>query len=139
MKLDEIYGNGFKNIAQNLPKEFILWLEDFEDIEPWKTFYNNESELIRFDSILRKKFPEGNLLPFAYIHDITGFCNDSWPIVASFDLKSMPQIRIYDFAQPKNSPWVNYSYQNFDHWLEMARRESTLYKLELNEIDGLNE
>ncbi|WP_120429393.1 hypothetical protein [Acinetobacter baylyi] len=139
MKLDEIYDNGLKNIAQNLPKEFILWFEEFEDIEPWKTFYNNKSELIRFNSLLRKKFPEGNLLPFSYIHDITGFCNDSWPIVASFDLKSMPQIRIYDFAQPKNSPWDNYSYKNFDHWLEMARHESTAYKLEINEIDGLNE
>ncbi|MEG0343506.1 MAG: hypothetical protein RR633_15085 [Acinetobacter sp.] len=135
MKVNEIYDSSFKDKTVHLPKEFILWLEGFEDIEPWKTFYENESELVRFDSVLKKRFPESNLLPFAYIHDITGFCNDSWPIIASFDLKSMPIIRIYDFSTPKNSPWINLSYQNFDAWLEMARNESEKYKLELDEID----
>ena len=139
MKLNEIYDNSFKDMTEHLPTEFILWLEDLEDIEPWKTFHKNESELVRFDSILRKRFPESHFLPFAYIHDMTGFCNDSWPIVASFDLKSMPIIRIYDFSKPENSPWINFSYQNFDAWLEMARNESTKYKLELDEIEGLNE
>ena len=113
MKVNDIYINNFNKIASLLPNSFALWLDTNESIEPWETFENNYEKLDHFFKIIQKKFLGSALIPLAYIHDPSGFVNDSWPVVAFFDLKEGSKIRIYDFANSKNSPWDNFCYINF--------------------------
>ncbi|MGE8594220.1 MAG: hypothetical protein ACN6NY_03090, partial [Acinetobacter faecalis] len=114
---------------------FVLWLDTNECIEPWKTFENDYKKLDNFFRIIQSNFPKSNLIPFAYIHDPSGFINDSWPIVALFDLKDNLKVRIYDFGSSKNSPWDNFSYDSFDLWLGAIRIESHSYKEEMIELE----
>ena len=127
-----------------LPKQFenILQTKEFLDIRPWRFFINQENDLIRFKDLFKKKYPTNTLIPFAYIHDMNGFYNDGYPVVASFDVtekKSSTLIRIYDFSVPNHSPWDNLSYFSFDGWLDMAKEESLLYKNELAELGILGD
>lgn len=135
MKVNDIYINNFNKIASLLPNSFALWLDTNESIEPWKTFENNYEKLDHFFKIIQKKFLGSDLIPLAYIHDPSGFVNDSWPVVAFFDLKEGSKIRIYDFANSKNSPWDNFCYINFEKWLEAVRKESHYYKQEMIELE----
>jgi len=135
MKLEQIYSNDLlKEGLNSLPTDFVKWFKKDEIIEPWKTFKNKKERLLSFYNILKENYPNGSLLPFAYIHDLSGFCNDGWPIVACFDLKSLPVVRIYDFSSPENSPWMNHSYKDFVEWLIMAKEESLAYQSELDEL-----
>lgn len=135
MKIFDIYIQKFSEIASLLPSSFVLWLDTNESIEPWKTFENNYKKLDNFFQIIQRDFPKSNLIPLAYIHDSSGFINDSWPIVAFFDLKDHLKIRIYDFGSSKNSPWDNFSYDSFDLWLDAVRVESHSYKEEMIELE----
>ncbi len=137
MKLEQIYSNDLvKEGFYTLPKNFIEWFKKDEAIEPWKTFKDEKEKLLNFYKILKEKYPQGLLLPFAYIHDLSGFCNDGWPIVACFDLNDLPLVRIYDFSSPENSPWMNHSYKDFAEWLRMAKEESLTYQSELDELQN---
>lgn len=135
MKIFDIYINEFSQIASSLPSSFAFWLDTNESIEPWKIFENEYKKLDNFFQIIQKNFPKSNLLPLAYIHDPSGFVNDSWPIVAFFDLKDHFKIRIYDFGCSKNSPWDNFSYDSFNLWLDAVRAESLSYKEEMIELE----
>jgi len=86
-----------------------------------------------------RKFPEAKLIPFAWINDQSGVYNDGWVILALFDASESeePRIRIYDCAHPKNTPWDNLSYLNFDDWIVAAKKESDRFKLEKKlELEG---
>lgn len=135
MKIFDIYKQKFSKIVSLLPRNFVLWLDTNESIEPWKTFENDYKKLDDFFQIIQKKFPKSDLIPLAYIHDPSGFVNDSWPVVALFDLKDNFKIRVYDFGSSKNSPWDNFSYDSFDLWLDAVRVESHSYKEEMIELE----
>lgn len=135
MIIEELYRD---LIPQNysFPKAFtsLIACENI-DIEPWRFFTDASEDLQRFVKVFREKYPENKLIPFAFIHDITGFYNDAWPVVASFDLMDDSIVRLYDFAEPQNSPWKNLSYVTFEDWLVMAKKESEQYKDELAELE----
>jgi hypothetical protein len=135
VKIFDIYKQKFSKIVSLLPRNFVLWLDTNESIEPWKTFENDYKKLDDFFQIIQKKFPKSDLIPLAYIHDPSGFVNDSWPVVTLFDLKDNFKIRVYDFGSSKNSPWDNFSYDSFDLWLDAVRVESHSYKEEMIELE----
>ncbi len=117
----------------SFPREFLIDLLKLTNLEPWR-FFDVESELIKFSALIKKRYPDSTLVPFAYIHDLSGFVNDSWPVLALFDLTEEYKVRIYDLACPHNTPWINKSYVNYSEWFLMAMNESIQYKKEQSEL-----
>lgn len=116
-------------------EKFLAWkmslIED--DFTLWKSFKNKESYFHRFSLVFSEKYPNAKLVPFSFIHDLSGHYNDGWPVVACFDLMDANRVRIYDFAAPENTPWMNHGYENFDEWRVVAEEESLQYRRELEE------
>jgi hypothetical protein len=84
------------------------------------------------------KYPEQPLLPFAMIHDVTGFYNNGMIVLACFDttdLSHNPSVRSYDFSKPNLSPWENIFYDDFNDWLKAAKIESHHYKIDKAEAN----
>lgn len=116
-------------------EEFLAWRNSLveDDFTLWKSFKNNDADFRRFSVVISEKYPDTKLVPFSFIHDLSGHYNDGWPVVASFDLMDAYKVRIYDFASPQSTPWLNMSYESFDDWRIMAEEENLQYRRELEE------
>lgn len=108
------------------------------DIEPWRFLALDMPMSLSSYASMLLKFPDRPLIPFAQICDPTGFYNDGYVVLACFestDATSEPCVRIYDFGNPKKTPWDNLSYKTFSEWLAAATQESLRYKAERAEAE----
>lgn len=126
-----ILPDGFK-----LPQEYI----DFavsgcsRDLYPWRVLAADMAGSLCYFGAMLLKFPNNPLVPFAIINDESGLYNDGWVVLACFDgadFSGNPPVRIYDYSNPKASPWENRSYQSFSDWLETAKKEASDYRSSL--------
>ncbi len=132
---DKVLPKGFE-----FPEEFIAIVERNHDIMPWRFFANdNFLDLHKYFVLLRDKYPQGCLIPFAYIHDLSGFWEEGWPVIANFDPNSGNTVRIYAAEISHSSPWVNKGFANFVEWLGRAERESAIYKAEIAELESYSD
>lgn len=124
----------------NLPENYISLVKNhtLPEIEPWSFLsYDMGASLYYYGSLLIK-YPEQPLLPFAIIHDKTGFYNKGMVVLACFDTtdhSKNPSIRSYDFSKPNLSPWENIHYDDFNDWLKAAKIESQHYKIDKAEAN----
>lgn len=132
----------FENLLMNTefiyPAKYLDFASEKSSIliEPWFILFADEKKSLHYNRVLQKKFPESFFIPFALNHDISGFWNDGWPVLACFDAKnSLGEVYIYDFENPTTSPYNNFSYDTFLLWLNAANEESKLYKEERNIVD----
>lgn len=126
--------NGFE-----FPREYIELIKSnpLPDLEPWSFLALDKPASLSYFGAMLQKFPDATLIPFAWINDQTGLYNGSWVVLACFDASDLkePCIRIYDYEYPKNTPWDNFSYKNFNDWVAAAKKESDRFKLEKDELD----
>lgn len=131
---DPILPEGFSFPAEY---EKLAIAGDLPNIDPWHFLAFDMVLSLSSYSWMLLKFPDRPLIPFARICDPTGFYNDGYVVLACFDgtdISGQPKVRIYDFGKPKDSPWDNLSYANFEDWLEAAQHESSRYKAEKAEF-----
>jgi len=121
------------------PKKYIGFAlnNSWPDLEPWSFLALNKAESLSYFGRMLREFPDATLIPFAWVNDQTGHYNDGWVVLACFDASELGEqrVRIYDCQRPKNTPWDNFSYKNFDEWLAAAKKESDLFKLEKLELE----
>ncbi|OZI35314.1 hypothetical protein CEG14_09435 [Bordetella genomosp. 1] len=103
------------------------------DLAPWQFLARDMARTLSTYGALLLKFPGRPLVPFAEIDDPSGFYNDGYPVVACFDGREPAVVRIFDYGRPKQTPWDNLSYPDFDAWMAAAREESLRYKADLSE------
>ena len=124
----------------HLPQDYIdlLTKENLTEIEPWNFLAHDMGASLYYYGSLLIKYPEQPLLPFAMIHDVTGFYNNGMIVLACFDttdLSHNPCVRSYDFSKPNLSPWENIFYDDFNDWLKAAKIESHHYKIDKAEAN----
>lgn len=121
------------------PKRYIEFAQknSWPDLEPWSFLALNKTDYLSYFGLLLLEFPDAKLIPFALINDQSGLYNDGWIVLACFDASKLkePCVRIYDGEHPKNTPWDNFSYPDFDTWLISAEKESVRYKLDKTESE----
>jgi len=121
------------------PEKYIEFAQNnsWPDLEPWSFLASNKAISLSYFGNMLQKFPDAKLIPFAWINDQSGFYNDGWVTLAFFDASKLrePCVRIYDYGNPKITPWDNFSYQNFDDWIIAAKKESDRFKLEKLELE----
>lgn len=126
-----------------LPEEFrfpdeyeaLVASGSYPDIAPWDFLAKDRALSLSFYSAMQIKFPGTQLVPFACINDLSGYYNDGWVVLACFDgddTAQRPRVRIFDYGNPKSSPWDNLSYEGFGEWLDQAKAESAQYKAEMD-------
>lgn len=131
-----ILPNGFKFPVDYLD---VVLADDFVDIEPWRLLSKDMATSLYYYGAMLLKFPGAALVPFAIINDESGLYNDGWVVLACFDgdgKGGSSCVRIYDYSNPKSSPWDNLAYSSFSEWFSAAKEESSQYKAERDEDNG---
>ena len=123
------------------PKKYMDLIEDglWMDLEPWSFLAASKPLSLSYYGDMLLKFPKVTLIPFAYISDISGLCNDGWEVLACFDSSSTqiePCVIIYDYSCPENSLWDNFYYETFNDWVAAAQKESIQFKAERAKIES---
>ncbi len=130
-----IIPQGFK-----LPQSYIdlVTQKILPEIEPWFFLSYDIGSTLHYYGSLLIKYPDQPLLPFAMIHDKSGFYNKGMIVLACFDTtdrSNNPCVRSYDFSTPDQSPWENICYDDFNDWLHAAKIESHHYKIDQAEAN----
>lgn len=130
-----IIPQGFK-----LPQIYIdlVIKNNLPEIEPWYFLSYDMGLSLHYYGSLMMKYPDQPLLPFAMIHDKSGFYNKGKIVLACFDSTDRsknPCVRSYDFSKPDQSPWENIFYDDFNDWLHAAKIESHHYKIDQAEAN----
>lgn len=123
------------------PAEYEALVEGklYPNLDPWKLLAEDMPQSLALYGAILLKFPGRPLIPFAWIEDQTGYHNDGWIVVAYFDgsdVSGNPRVRIFDYANPKSTPWDNFSYAGLSEWLDAAKRESLVFKAENDSFEG---
>lgn len=102
-----------------------------EELAPWRMLAFDMASSLYYWAALRKRFPDLSLVPFAMLHDESGFANEGWVVVASFDgndRTGLPRVLIYDYEHPRVAPNKTKGFAGFSDWLDAARHEASEFQ-----------
>lgn len=99
------------------------------DLYPWRLLGDHGSEIPFFLDIVRKRYPDKVLIPFARRDDSASgdlACFDG------DDATGNPKIYFHVFGDTREVPWTKrFSIAGFSGWLQEAQQEAEEYRTEM--------